>query len=71
LKEIIDLAVRRRKRKYDDDSEYRIPPACVPQWMLGMPLNEWLLRRVLPQGEAEAMLQKIQTRLEALNNGSQ
>jgi hypothetical protein len=46
-------------RKKYKEPRCLIPPALVPTWLLGMPLDEWIITHALPKEEAEAMLLKI------------
>jgi hypothetical protein len=55
----MNKAIKRKKGKKTD---YMIPAGLVPEWMLGMPLIEWLISQ-LPEAEATPMLAKLRKRL--------
>lgn len=56
-------------RKKCKEPRCLIPPALVPTWLLGMPLDEWIITHALPKEEAEAMLLEIRAGRNTDNGG--
>jgi len=53
------------KRK-SKEARNMIPAGLVPEWLLGKPLDEWLISQ-LPEDEARPMLEKIRKYKEKRN----